>query len=355
MKNSTTLEGFTKTPMLCTLALGFLLACGSPAQDGEKKAPAKKSKAETPKNAASVPAAAAATTGGPCSEYAAKVCAAAGDKSTTCTSFKSSVDLMPEAACKAGLAEIATTTAKISAAQAVCADLVKRLCAAIGPDSKTCAMVSERTKAFPPERCKQMGSPAEFPKVVQSLEQMEAANKPLDAAKRAKIEGPDGASFGAKNAKVTVVEFSDFECPYCTRAADAVTEIKKKYGDKVRVVFRHFPLSFHKNAHLASQASLFANSKGKFWEFHDLLFKNQKAMGRDSLVTYAKQLGLNVNAFNKALTGGTYKAAVDADIELGKSVAVQGTPTMFVNGARVQNPTDINMISKDIDAALAAQ
>lgn len=354
MNKHTKFEEFAKKSIISSLALGLVIACGSPAKDGaETKAPA--AKTDKKSAAANAVPGQAAPAAGVCADYAAKVCAAAGDKSATCTSFKSSVELMPEAACKAGLAEIEVTTTKLAAAQAVCAELVGRLCKAIGPDTKTCAMVTERTKSFPPERCKQMGSPEEYPKVVASLEQMEAANKPLDAAKRAKVEGLDGASFGPKTAKVTVVEFSDFECPYCTRAASAVDQIKKKYGDKVRVVFRHFPLSFHKNAHLASQASLFANSKGKFWEYHDLLFKNQKAMTRPDLVKYAKELGLNLAAFNKALDAGTYKAAVDADLEMGKSVAVQGTPTMFVNGTRVQNPTDINIISKDIDAALAAK
>ena len=328
-------------------ALGLMVACGAPpAKDGADKAAEKKADKSQPTPEAT-PAASI------CADYAAKVCAAAGEKSPTCAQFKASTNLMPDAACKAGLADLATTTEKLKASQAVCADLVKRLCDAIGPETKTCQMVSERTKSFPPDRCKQMGSPSEFPKVVQSLEQMEAANKPLSAEKRALIEGPDGASVGPKDAKVTVVEFSDFECPYCVRAATAVDELKKKYGNKIRIVFRHFPLSFHKNAHLASQASLFANTKGKFWEFHDLLFKNQKAMTRPDLEKYAAELGLNMGEFKKALDSGAFKGAVDKDMELGKQVAVQGTPTMFINGARVQNPTDANVISKDIDAALA--
>jgi protein-disulfide isomerase len=214
-------------------------------------------------------------------------------------------------------------------------------------------MVSERTKSFPADRCKQMGSPEEFPKVVASLEQMESANKPLTAEKLALLHGTDAAWAGGKDAKVTVVEFSDFECPYCVRAATAVTDLKKKYGDKIRVIFRHFPLSFHKNAHVASQAAMFANSKGKFWEFHDMVFQNQKAMTRPDLEKYAQKIGLNVGALKKALDSGAFKSAVDADMELGKQVGVQGTPTMFVNGGRVQNPTDVNAISKDIDAALA--
>jgi len=334
------------------LATSLLMACGSAKKDGAADE-ASKAPPATEKTAATAQAPATGADG-ICKEYADKVCAAAGEQSMTCSSFRLSTEVMADAACKAGIENLATTTAKIQSEKAVCEDLVKKLCDAIGPETKTCAMVTERTKAFPAQRCKQMASAEEFPKVVASLEQMEAQNRPLDAAKRAKIEGKDAASFGSATAKVTVVEFSDFECPYCTRAASAVDEVKKKYGDKVRVVFRHFPLSFHKNAHLASQASLYANSKGKFWEFHDLLFKNQKAMTRADLEKYAKELKFNIGDFKKALDGGTYKAAVDADLELGKAVSVQGTPTMFINGERVQNPTDINVISQQIDKLLAA-
>ena len=92
--------------------------------------------------------------------------------------------------------------------------------------------------------------------------------------------------------------------------------------------------------------------QGKFWEFHDLLFENQKAMTRTDLEAHAEKLGLNMATFKKALDAGTYKAAVDKDLEIGSKVAVQGTPTMFINGARVQNPTDFATVSKQIDAGL---
>ena len=150
-----------------------------------------------------------------------------------------------------------------------------------------------------------------------------------------------------------MVEFSDFECPYCTRAAEVANQIKQKYPKDVRFIFRHFPLSFHKKAHLASQASLAANEQGKFWEYHDLIFANQRALDRADLEGHAKKLGLNMKKFNAALDSAKYKAAVDGDLKLGGLVAVNGTPSMFINGKRIANPTDMANVSKVIDAELA--
>ncbi|HLT35695.1 MAG TPA: thioredoxin domain-containing protein, partial [Enhygromyxa sp.] len=185
------------------------------------------------------------------------------------------------------------------------------------------------------------------------LTRMEAKNKPLEADKIAKIAAGNVPAYGPADAKVTVVEFSDFQCPYCSLAATAVDEVKQKYGDRVRFVFRQFPLSFHKEAHLAAQASLAANAQGKFWEYHDKLFANQKALGREDLEKYAQEVGLDMGEFRKALDEGTYKATVDAELTLGGEVFVEGTPTMFINGERVANATDAAAISTALDKALA--
>lgn len=109
----------------------------------------------------------------------------------------------------------------------------------------------------------------------------------------------------------------------------------KKYPGKVRVVFKHFPLSFHKKAHLASQAALAAGAQGKFWEYHDMVFGNQSKLKRKDLDGYAKKLKLDMKKFKAALDKKKYAAAVDKDLEIGKGVKVQGTPTSFVNGRKV--------------------
>ena len=127
-----------------------------------------------------------------------------------------------------------------------------------------------------------------YPKVLAQLERMEAMNKPLSKELQDKLAASDAPSFGPKDAKVTIVEFSDFQCPYCTRAANAVKQIKEKYGDKVRFVFRQFPLNFHKKAFKASEAALAANEQGKFWAYHDTLFENQSKLDPADLEAHAK-------------------------------------------------------------------
>ncbi len=292
----------------------------------------------------------AAKAGDPCQEYAEKVCTQAGAASPTCGSFKAAVEIMPPEACTAGIAGLATTKTKLANLRKLCDDLAAKLCKDVD-DTKTCDMVKQQTTSFPVEQCKSMMS--DYAKVLEQVKRIAAANKPLPADQQAKIAVGDVPAFGPKDAKVTIVEFSDFQCPYCTKAADAVKELKKAYGEKVRFVFRQFPLDFHKQAHEASQAALAAHAQGKFWPYHDLLFANQAALMPADLEKYAKQTGLNMAAFKTALKDKTHAKTVDADLALGQEVAVQGTPTMFLNGERVPNPTDFKAIAAMIDKELA--
>jgi protein-disulfide isomerase len=292
----------------------------------------------------------ASKSGDPCQEYAEKVCAQAGVGSPACGSFKSAAEIMAPEACKAGIAGLAVTKTKLAQARKLCDDLASKLCKDIN-DPKTCEMVQQQTANFPVAQCQSMMS--DYAKVLDQVKRIAAANKPLPADQQAKIAAGDAPAFGPKDAKVTIVEFSDFQCPYCTKAADAVKAIKDKYGDKVRFVFRQFPLDFHQQAHGASQAALAAHAQGKFWPYHDLLFANQSALQPADLEKYAKQVGLNMAAFKKAMQEKTFTKPVDADLELGKEVSVQGTPTMFLNGERVANPTDFKALASSIDKELA--
>jgi protein-disulfide isomerase len=148
-----------------------------------------------------------------------------------------------------------------------------------------------------------------------------------------KVDVPaDAPSFGPKNAKVTIVEWSDFQCPFCSRVGPTLKQIKETYAKDVRVVFRHQPLPFHQNAKIAAEASMAAHEQGKFWEMHDKLFGNQNALERASLERYAQELGLNVDQFKAALDSGKFRAKVEADAAAGTAVGANGTPTFFVNG-----------------------
>ena len=168
------------------------------------------------------------------------------------------------------------------------------------------------------------------------------------------VSTDDDPRLGPENAPVTIVEFSDFQCPFCQMSVGVLREVRQMYGDKVQVVYRDFPGQNHRDAVPAAQASECAHEQGKFWEYHDLLFANQKALTRPSLMDYAKQVNLNVPQLEKALDEKSLEAQVDADVKLGEEVNVSGTPTVFINGKRVPNPTEFEPVAKLIDAALGA-
>jgi len=289
-----------------------------------------------------------------CADYTTRFCKeAGGEESTTCTTMKSAVELMAPAACASALANIDFTIKKLGEQKKKCEELVDKLCTDIGKETQTCEMVKTQTKNFTPDRCNMMMQ--HYAEVLADLKQQEERNKPLTPEKAAKIAEGNVPAFGPADATVTIVEFSDFQCPFCSKAAETSNKVKEKYGEKVRFVFRQFPLSFHKDAHLAAEASLAAHAQNKFWEFHDKLFANQQKLERAALEGYAKELGLNLAEFKKALDSKTHAATVDAEMKLGEEVAVQGTPTMFLNGARIADPTNFDALSKQIDEALAKQ
>ena len=286
-----------------------------------------------------------------CADYATRVCKETGEESPNCATIKGAGELMAPEACATALTNIDFTVKKLGEQKKKCDELVTKLCTELGQETASCQMVTTQTKNFTPDRCALMMQ--HYAEVLTDLKQQEERNKPLDEAKSAKIAAAGAPAFGPVGAKVTVVEFSDFECPFCSRAADVAHKVKEKYGDKVRFVFRQFPLSFHKSAHAAAEAALAANAQGKFWEYHDKLFANQQKLDRASLDSYAKELGLNVGTFKKALDTKEFAPAVDAEMKLGEEVAVQGTPTMFLNGARIADPTNFESLSGQIDTALA--
>jgi protein-disulfide isomerase len=294
---------------------------------------------------------ATATSATACADYSKKLCDAAGAESPTCNSGKELTELMPAAACAAALADFGGTQAKLEQRRKVCDEMVSKLCKDLGPETETCDMVKTQSKNIPPDQCSKMMS--QYTELLADLKKRESRNQPLAPDKAAEIAKPGAPSFGPEDAKVTVVAFSDFQCPYCSRAATVLTQLKEKYSGRVRIVFRQFPLSFHKQARLAAEAALAANAQGKFWEFHDRLFQNQSQLERPALETAAKELGLNMATFKKALDTNAYGAAVDADMKLGEDVAVSGTPTMFVNGKRIADPTNLESLTKQIDDALA--
>ncbi|HEY3571604.1 MAG TPA: thioredoxin domain-containing protein [Thermoanaerobaculia bacterium] len=161
-----------------------------------------------------------------------------------------------------------------------------------------------------------------------------------------------GPAKGPENAPVTIVEFSDFQCPFCSRLTPTLKQVEEKYGNKVRVVFRQYPLPFHQNAQKAAEASLCAADQGKFWELHDAMFGNQGELGVDQLKAKAASLGLNADKFNKCLDSGEKNAAIQADIKAGSAAGVSGTPAMFINGRFISGAVPFDQITTVIDDEL---
>ncbi|MEP7125009.1 MAG: thioredoxin domain-containing protein [Byssovorax sp.] len=158
---------------------------------------------------------------------------------------------------------------------------------------------------------------------------------------------------GSATAPVTVVVFSDFQCPFCSRAESTVKEIEAAYPGKIRVVFKNSPLPFHDHARLAAKATLAANEQGKFWEYHDALFAHQHDLDRASLERYAGDLGLDLRRFRAALDDARLDLAVEADITEAHRLEVQGTPTFFVNGRIVRGAQPLAAFRARVDQALA--
>lgn len=156
---------------------------------------------------------------------------------------------------------------------------------------------------------------------------------------------------GNANASVTIVEFTDFQCPSCAEQHPVMERIVSEFGNRVRLVVRDFPLSQHANAPKAAEAAEAAREQGKYWEYISVLFRNQSALEVDKLKQYASQLGLDRARFDAALDGGKFAEKVQRDVLDGDKLGVNGTPTFYINGKRVSDRS-YEGLKATIEAAL---
>jgi protein-disulfide isomerase len=159
---------------------------------------------------------------------------------------------------------------------------------------------------------------------------------------------------GRADAPITIVEFSDFQCPFCRNASATVRQIAAKYGNDVRLAFRDLPLrQLHPNAQRAAEASRCAADQGKFWEYHDVLFANQDKLDRDGLLLHARTMGLDMHAFSACLDQGKYTDAVEKDVQEAQAAGVSGTPAFFINGVLLKGDVPASAFQKVIEEELA--
>jgi len=158
-----------------------------------------------------------------------------------------------------------------------------------------------------------------------------------------------GPSLGPADAPVTIVEFSDFQCPFCARVLPTLRALHERYPQAVRIVYRHLPLPFHEQARLAAVASVCAHRQDRFWDYHDTLFARQEALAREDLIGHAEALGLDVAAFETCLDAADAAAVVQADIEAARAAGATGTPTFFVNGIKMTGARPVEQFETVIE------
>jgi protein-disulfide isomerase len=164
----------------------------------------------------------------------------------------------------------------------------------------------------------------------------------------APVRGPAGA-------KITLVEFSDFECPYCQRAFAEINAIMKAYPDQVKLIFKQYPLDMHPHALMAAEASLAANDQGKFWPMHDQLFEHARQLSPQVIFSMAKDLGLDMTRFTRDLETGRFRKAIAADVAEGEKDGVFGTPFLFIDGKPYRGPVELAVMKPILDAELKPQ
>jgi protein-disulfide isomerase len=169
---------------------------------------------------------------------------------------------------------------------------------------------------------------------------------------RITVDLGDAPTRGPADAPVVIVEFGDFECPYCGEMEPVVQRLLTDYDGRIRFAFKQLALPYHAHAQLAAEASLAANAQGQFWPYHDLLYAHQDALTHVDLEAYAVEVGLDLDAFQAALDARTYATAVAADYAQAEALGVQGTPTFFINGRSAFGAMSYDTLKHVVDEEL---
>jgi protein-disulfide isomerase len=195
-------------------------------------------------------------------------------------------------------------------------------------DGKTLAEISKLMDASPK---------AHRPKLLEDPVTIDVAGSP--------VKGPE-------DARITLVEFSDFECPFCFAAVASVNEIMAAFPKDIRLIYKQFPLETHPHAQIAAEASLAANEQGKFWEMYNVLFKNSRRLSRENILAWARDIGLNMDKFQADLASGKYKGVIEKDLKDGETAGVYGTPSFYINGKQYNGEVTLDALKPILLAEL---
>jgi protein-disulfide isomerase len=176
-------------------------------------------------------------------------------------------------------------------------------------------------------------------------------NRP-DPNERYEIATAGSPARGPEDAEIEIVEFSDFQCPFCGRVTPTLKQVEEEYGDRVRIVFKHLPLSIHPKAPAAHAAAEAAHRQGKFWEMHDKIFANQREMSPEKYRVYAEELGLDLAQFDKDVADPALKKRIDSDTQQAAKLLVRGTPGFFINGRFLSGAQPFASFKRLIDEEL---
>ncbi len=179
-------------------------------------------------------------------------------------------------------------------------------------------------------------------------------NRPTrpDQNKRYEVSVGEAPTRGRADAPVTIVEWSDFQCPFCGRVEPTLARIEEEYGDRVRFVFKHLPLSIHPQAGAAHAAAEAAHRQGRFWEMHDRIFSNQRDLREETLEGYAAEIGLDMDRFRKDVSSDEVSKRINEDMKQANQLGVTGTPAFFINGKFLSGAQPFANFKKSIDEAL---
>jgi protein-disulfide isomerase len=205
---------------------------------------------------------------------------------------------------------------------------------------------------------------AQFALATEALENLPLAAAPgerpsrppgPDPSREYKIELGDAPVRGESNAAVTIVGWSDFQCPFCNRVGPTLAQIEQEYGDSVQIAFKHLPLEIHPDARAAHAAAEAAHRQGKFWAMHDRIFANQRDLRVETLEGHAKAIGLDMDRYRKDVVSADVQKTIEADLAQAQKLGITGTPSFFINGRNLSGAQPFPNFKRMIDQALEAK